>query len=82
MCHVNYRRAGGLFKQGARQKKVEMMISLSFQWSRNKYFVPGHTKYVIVEHRLDCTGEEIALRLDANTAGHARAVDLSMRSKK
>ena len=38
--------------------------------------------YVIVEHRLDCTGEEIALRLDGCIQLDTRAVDLSMRSKK
>ena len=60
------------------------MINVSFNGPGNKYFVPGHTKYVIVEHRLDCTGEEIALRLDGTNALYSstRAVDLSMSNNK
>ena len=48
----------------------------------NKYFVPGHTKYVTVEHRLDCTGEGITLRLDGTNSVYSWTcvVDLSMRS--
>ena len=70
-CHVNYMRVGGslsLFITSRcttkNNKQIEMILILIslFNDPGNKYFVPGHTKYVIVEHHLDCTGEEIALR--------------------
>ena len=65
-CHVNHMRVGGslslFIKSKVPNKQIEKtVINLSFQWSSEQVFCSRHTKYMIVEHRLDCTGEEIAL---------------------
>ena len=66
------------------KKQINMILISFFNGPGSKYFVPGYTKYVIVDHRLDSTGEEITLGLDGTNAVYSwtRAVDLSMRSKK